>query len=1110
MFDQRRGGVTDVARTQKQGRGLAGRVVAFTIVAVVAAVLAIGLVSLAGVYNLAQSEDTARLSAYRQLLADDTNSHTLIVARTIDSVGSLQTLRPDAREGLSAALARVAAANAEYLDVLAVIDASGTVRAASRPAALPRSLEPMAFFDKGATSERAWFGWQDGTGSPHTGSLWVMRKLSGASGGDLILVGRVRVGFMDRLMDEIARATESRSAFIVGRGGKLVDAGASSLRYEPGALDYTPSGATARAGTVTGRDPRFGAMSGFYQDLDAAPELGWRVVVLESQSAAMLRARQALLPAAVATVLAALAAVLSALVFSRRLVAPLAAFERRAREIASGGYVRPMVLDRNDELGRLADAFNEIGVRLNSLQEVARLLASASDPDEVMDAVLSAIGHLLTTSDAAVLLASPDGGELVLARGRGLREPDIRFALPIEESSPLTVAFREQRAVPFEGQQARWAYSVYRLFDAAPDRSGVAMPLSVGSEVLGVVVALAQGRRGLTEAQIETLRAFSAQAAVAVRTARLFEHEHASRREAEALREVAELIAGTRGLGEALERVAAVAASLLSMSDCGIALRDRGEFGLEASVSPDRDAALLATWSRQAAERAEDGAHPEPVVVREEPAAARDEADAAAAAAGPDAALVCPDGGTLLLVPLVRGDDVHGVLALTRGAEAPAPDARQVALAGTLGKEISLALENAALLQEARSRAANLETVFRISQAVSSSLQIGVVLNRVLDVVQKIFSADAVSLMAYDPAKRMIATSMARGLANRDMLYLQVLPGQDVPGAVFESRTPVAHGDLGALDTPLAHLATAQGLRSLLAVPLLARGRSIGVLSVYDHVPDAFSSGDMELLLTFASQAALAIDTASLYGKEHHVASILQASILPERLPVMAGLEADSFYLPAGIDAEIGGDYYDLFSTSDGSVVVAIGDVCGKGVLAATKTSMIRFSLRGMVAAGAGPGEALTELNRLAAGSGDPADIVTAWVGFISPDRSSLTYADGGHPPALLYHAASRRIERLGPTGPLLGAIQDATFDEAVVALGPGDVLVTYTDGVTEARKGKRFFGEGRIRRAIRGSATPHETVAALLTAVGEFSSGVMRDDAAALVVRVSDRESAV
>jgi GAF domain-containing protein len=1066
-----------------RGQGLAGQMIAFTITAVAVAVLTVGVISVLGVYNLVRDEDRSRLAAYRQLLADDVQGHLAIVERIVESVGTVEALRPDSKETLPRALARVADANAEYLDALALCDASGTVKAQSASGAFPADLSVLSCFAEGSTKDHAWFAWEAGEES-RPGVLWVMRRTGGVAGAGLVLVGRVRTGFMIRLLNEIASGTDSRSCYIVTRGGAIVGTGLSSVELAPSNLGLTPSTGGEPFGSAAYRDEGFGVMNGFFEDIPVAPELKWRVVVLESEREAMARARAALMPAGVAALVAAAIAAGLALVFAGRLVAPLRVFERRARDIASGGYVRPVNIDRSDELGRLADAFNEMGVRLNSLQNMAQLLAGASDPDEVMEAVLSAASHLLGTADVAVLLADEHGSELTLARGRGLRAPGLTFSVPIAESSPISVAFRERRPVPFEGKAARWAVPVFRLFDAEDDRSGVAVPLCVGDEALGVIVALASGRHPLTEAQVETLRAYSAQAAVAVRTARLFEHEHAARREAEALREVAELVAGTHDLGDALERVAAVAADLLGMSACAVAMRDREEFGLAPSPDPVEEQALLAMWD--AGVLAESPAMaPEPIVVD-----AVDEPGRAT-------------GRTVLLVPLVRDSAVLGLLALTGDRGKAILRTREIALAGTLGKEVSLALENAALLAEARTRAANLETVFRISQAVSSSLQINVVLNRVLDVVQKIFSADAVSLMAYDPVKRVIATSMARGVANRDMLYYQVAPGEDIPGAVFDSHAPVTYGDLSEVDTPLARLAVAQSMQSLLAVPLVARGASTGVLTVYDRRPGAFSGEDMELLLTFASQAALAIDTASLYGKEHHVATILQSSILPERLPAISGIEAESFYLPAGMEVEIGGDYYDLFTRPDGTAVVAIGDVCGKGVLAATKTSMMKYSLRGMVAAGSGPAEALTELNRIVSASGDPSDIVTAWIGFLDPSRKTLTYADGGHPPALLYRASSKQMLRLGPTGPLLGAFEEAAFEERAVPVEPGDLLVTYTDGVTEARRGTAFFGEAGIDDVMRRASSANEAVDLLLEAVGAFSAGVMRDDAAALAVRV-------
>ncbi|MDP2400426.1 MAG: SpoIIE family protein phosphatase, partial [Actinomycetota bacterium] len=425
-----------------------------------------------------------------------------------------------------------------------------------------------------------------------------------------------------------------------------------------------------------------------------------------------------------------------------------------------------------------------------------------------------------------------------------------------------------------------------------------------------------------------------------------------------------------------------------------------------------------------------------------------------------------------------------------------------------LGNELSLALDNAFYFAQARSRAANLETIFRISQAVGSSLQIKVVLNRVLDVVQKIFSADAVSLMEYDENRQMIVTAMARGLISNDILHYECEPGEVVPGRVYSGGEPIKIDDLSLDSGGLPASSLEQGLTSLLSVPLLARGRSLGVLTIFSVQSGAFSDEDMGLLHTFASQAALAIDTADLYGKEHHVASVLQASILPQNLPDFAEIEAASVYLPAGQDAEIGGDYFDLFKAPDGSIVMAIGDVCGKGIEAATKTSMIKFSVRALVAAGLGPAAVLAEVNRMIAETGRTSDIVTLWVGLLDARTGRLRYAHGGHPPAIVRTVVPHADGRLATTGPLLGALMDAEYDEAVTELRADEIVLLYTDGVTEARRGNKFFGEGRVRRSLTKANTAAEAVDGLLSALDVFVPGNLRDDAAVLAIRLREQET--
>jgi serine phosphatase RsbU (regulator of sigma subunit) len=124
------------------------------------------------------------------------------------------------------------------------------------------------------------------------------------------------------------------------------------------------------------------------------------------------------------------------------------------------------------------------------------------------------------------------------------------------------------------------------------------------------------------------------------------------------------------------------------------------------------------------------------------------------------------------------------------------------------------------------------------------------------------------------------------------------------------------------------------------------------------------------------------------------------------------------------------------------------------------------------------------------------------WVGMLDCESGVLTYADGGHPPALLRRVDTRRTERLGATGPLLGAVPHAEYGELEVGLRLGDMVLLYTDGVTEARRGVRLFGEGRVRRVLRRTPTARECLDSLLDAVKSYADGPLKDDAAALAVR--------
>ncbi|MBS3957389.1 MAG: SpoIIE family protein phosphatase [Clostridiales bacterium] len=1062
-------------RRRSSGGTLASNIILLTLLMVSLTVTMGALTALGGVYDLARGEVSARHTAYLHAVVGD-------VSLRLDPAGRLVSraisVAVDPRDGAidRGALAAQFDTGVEYVDRLMFVQRDGTVISAHPAFQAPREGidNPVV---AAAVPDRPIYHYERVPGSLESW-LWVARSVAGHD--DLVMLARVRSGFVQLVVDRFSDAADGRSVMLVTPYGVTVAQSGGMAAPMRESVVFTPEEPGADSGTVSAVVDDGSVVWGRWADIAQYEGLEWRALIFEPRSVMVLATVRALTPAVVALALSGLFSLVLAAVFAGKLVSPLTRLEERAREAVTGAYVHQLASDRSDEVGRLAEAFNAIAVRLNALHDLAQLLASSSRLDQVLDGIVATIGHLVRSASVAVFLVDDQSGTLSLARSNasaGGSPP----AIPLAADTWLVDAMHSS------GPEVRLSLGA-DMASLVPGEYGrsvtvLTAPLVVGTEPLGVVVVIESAGHGFTDAETEMIRTFSAQAAVAVHNSRLFEIETRSRTEAEVLRAVAEQLSRPQALGAALRSVREPTSILLGASGDAMAVFKRSAFGLPAARDTVREQMLTEAW-RQVATPGR------PTVVLE-----RGEA-------GPSDTFLDGFEASRALVAAVEFDgEPCAVLAFARRGERRFT-ARDHRLAAAIASQVSLAFESAFHYERARSKAESLETIFRISQVVSSSLQAKVVLNRVLDVVQRVFEADAVSLMTYDTDAQKLRTEMARGLVSSAILRYAADSGTDLVGQVFSGGEPVRVDDLITHGGEVCTLAHEQGMRSLISVPLLARGRSIGVLTVFSTAKGAFSDEDMGLLHTFASQAALAIDTAKLYGKEHMVASVLQASILPDTLPEFEEIESSSVYLPAGVEADIGGDYYDLFCGPEGSIFTVMGDVCGKGVAAATKTSMIKYTVRGLVAAGLGPARVLSEVNKAVASSGDPSDIVTLWIGAIDTDNRVLHYANGGHPAALL-RKADGVILRLPPTGPLLGAMALAPYEQESVAVEEGDLLLLYTDGVTEARRGNKFFGEGRVRSALKRGRDADGVTQELLAALDRFVPGTIRDDAAVLAVRI-------
>jgi sigma-B regulation protein RsbU (phosphoserine phosphatase) len=259
-----------------------------------------------------------------------------------------------------------------------------------------------------------------------------------------------------------------------------------------------------------------------------------------------------------------------------------------------------------------------------------------------------------------------------------------------------------------------------------------------------------------------------------------------------------------------------------------------------------------------------------------------------------------------------------------------------------------------------------------------------------------------------------------------------------------------------------------------LLVPMLVRGRLVGLFALPPkHGSDDYQLQDLELLTLVAGQMALQLENSRLYEEELKkqkleeqltLARSIQSRLLPERLPLVGGLELAACNFNS---AEVSGDYYDLIERDDGQLVVIISDVSGKGIPASLLASSLQASLRAHCAISDSPGEILDRVNRYLYASTDPTHFATLFLAFVDPARQQLRYSSGGHNAPIL-RRADGSLHQLDKGGLPLGAFDFGSYPEETIGFTPGDMLFLYTDGLTETVDADdEEFGTERVERLL-------------------------------------------
>ncbi len=292
------------------------------------------------------------------------------------------------------------------------------------------------------------------------------------------------------------------------------------------------------------------------------------------------------------------------------------------------------------------------------------------------------------------------------------------------------------------------------------------------------------------------------------------------------------------------------------------------------------------------------------------------------------------------------------------------------------------------------------------------------------------------------------------------------------------------------------------GLRSVMVVPIVGAGAPIGALSfVSAESRRMFVAADLALAEELGRRAGTAIEHARLYEERSRIARTLQTGLLPASLPEISGWASAAMYRAAGEENLVGGDFYDAFAVDQGWMVV-VGDVIGRGAEAATLTAVARSTLRATGRLVSDPVAVLDQLNReLLERPGLALCTVACLVLRETPDGAAeVDVVCAGHPRPLLVREG--RVEPLGRWGALLGAFACEGWAVETQRIGPGDIVVLYTDGVLDAEGADERFGEERLRRALTGCRSAEDAVRAIDEGLTAFQTGEQADDTAVLAIQ--------
>jgi sigma-B regulation protein RsbU (phosphoserine phosphatase) len=383
----------------------------------------------------------------------------------------------------------------------------------------------------------------------------------------------------------------------------------------------------------------------------------------------------------------------------------------------------------------------------------------------------------------------------------------------------------------------------------------------------------------------------------------------------------------------------------------------------------------------------------------------------------------------------------------------------------------------------------------RVAQKINSILDLEILLDEVVGDVAKTFGYTRLAVMLKDGDELEIAAGWAGELCLKGTRY-KIGENDGMSGHAAATGETVYSNDVRKVPF---YIAGEQNTRSEIDIPLKIHGELIGIFNIQHTNVDGFTPERIRLLEALAGHVATAVENARMFDRERRErermardldeARAIQFGLFPQTNPIIKGFQIEGVCLPC---REVGGDWYDYIPLGDGRIAIVLADVSGKGMAAALLMSSARSVLRLHGSPDRSPGQVLTEVNRVLLNDFPSARFVTLIYAIVDPATKTITFSNAGHLYPLLISLPSKgatpNAEFLETVSGMPLGIMECEFSERTIEMRPGNRLVLYTDGITEAVDA---LGDEYGAERLQESATAQKaSITSLFADVSEFTAG--------------------